>query len=139
MTTKKQLSMFKLQFILSGLVVFSLIVLATNSLNSGALASEKHDITLVKGTVKNIIIIQKPDGEIVKILELGDGKKYRLRQPHKQGIGEGFDVELLIPAKFDPIKDEVSAIYPNTIPVISIRVTAIPIPGSRHKLIYQPH
>jgi len=114
------------------------MLLVVSSLTTDALANGESGETIVRGTVTNIIIILTPDGVIVKILELSDGKKYRLRQERVPSISKGSDVELVVPVDFEPFKDEVSAVHPNVIPVISVKVTAIPIPGTKDKLVYPP-
>lgn len=112
------------------------VSLAMNSSTPNALANSGGGETVVRGTVDNIIIVQTPDGIIVKILELNDGKKYRLGKGVTADIGKGFNVELVVPDKFEPVRDEVSAVHTNAIPVIAVEVTAIPIPGSSDKLVY---
>ena len=114
------------------------ISLVTSSSTSDAVANAESGETIIRGTVDNTLIVQMSDGVIIMILELSDGKKYRLRQGLTPGIGKGFNIELVVPVKFEPIKDVVWLDHPNAIPVISVKVTAIPIPGSKDKLVYPP-
>lgn len=114
------------------------ILLVMNSSVPEALANGESGETTIRGTVDNTLIVQMSDGVVVMILKLSDGKKYRLRQGNTPGIGKGFNVELVVPVEFEPIKDEVWLNHPNAIPVISVKVTAIPIPGSKDKLVYPP-
>ena len=140
MTTKAK-SLFSgrnLMFVVLLMLVSSVLTIWAASSGEGKRHAESLESAIVAGEVRNIIIVRTPDGLSVKLLELDNGKKYRLPLDAAPGIGKGFNVELKVPIEFAPIADEVSAIHPNAIPVISAKITAIPVPNSSRKLTYPP-
>lgn len=130
---KPSVRMLQLPVILV-LFIAGVLLLAFSMPMQVSIASDEVDETVVSGVVENTIIVQTPDGNVVKLLALSDGKKYRLREGQGAGVGKGFKVELNVSLNFEQLWDEVIAIHPNAILVNSIKITAIPIPGTKQYL-----
>lgn len=118
-------------FIFTGFVFFSQNI-------STAIQNEKYDkIITIEGTIINTILIKPSEDATFLILVLDNGKKYRLDPKHGLGFSKNFDVKLTIPAYSNPeVYDDVSVFHPDAISVITIEITAIPIPNSKEKIKY---
>lgn len=102
-----------------------------------AKAAEEVAEKIVRGTIVESLVTTTLDGAVFQILTLNDGKKYRLLPEHGMGFAKKYDVEIKIKSGKEPNgEDEISMRYPNTIPVSSIKITAIPILGSNKKIKY---
>ena len=90
----------------------------------------------VRGTIVGIILTETLNGSSFLILQLDDGKKYRLRPQHGLGFIVGSDVELETGDTYE--EDEISLLYKEMIYVNNINVTAMAIPGTKKKVKHPP-
>ena len=99
--------------------------------------SYEKDIELVKvtGTVKETLLVAENswlnNTSTLKyeIITLSNGKKYRLSPAPVKGIGKDYNVELMLVKNTKPNKNGEYKAH-------SIKITAIPIPGTNKKLKY---
>ena len=101
--------------------------------------SDKKNIKLIKvsGTVENTLLVAEnswlSDEATLsyEIVTLSNGKKYRISSDQVKGVGKGFNVEILLVENSMPNNKGEYEAY-------SIKIIAIPIPGSKKKLKYPP-
>jgi len=92
---------------------------------------------IVKGTIVSYLATSRVDGEPFLIISLNDRKKYRLTPEHGLGYGVGDDVVLIIDIDGrGGLQDEISRLYPDVIPVKSVKILATVLPGTNKKVKY---